>query len=63
MKKLLLILLLAPVLGFGQDTIPATKILTQKEAYKKNMMKLKKEYKVNHKYKIKLGNTSIKFKR
>ena len=59
MKKIILLLLFIPLVSFGQDTIPATKILTQKEAYKKKMMKLKKEYKVNHKDKIKPGNTSF----
>ena len=59
MKKLILLLLFIPLVSFGQDTIPMTKILTQKEAYKKKMMKLKKEYKANHKDKIKPGNTSF----
>ena len=59
MKKLIQLLLLIPFVFFGQDTIPATKILTQKEAYKKKMMKLKKDYKVYHKDKIKPGNTSF----
>jgi hypothetical protein len=59
MKKLILLLLFIPLVSFGQDTIPMTKILTQKEAYKKKMMKLKKESKVNYKYKIKPGNTSF----
>ena len=59
MKKLILLLLFIPLVSFGQDTIPMTKILTQKEAYKKKMMKLKKESKVNYKDKIKPGNTSF----
>ena len=59
MKKLILLLLFIPLVSFGQDTIPATKILTQKEAYKKKMMKLKKESMVNYKDKIKPGNTSF----
>ena len=59
MKKLIQLLLLIPLVFFGQDTIPATKILTQKEAYKKKMMKLKKDYKAYQKDKIKPGNTSF----
>jgi len=59
MKKLILLLLFIPLVSFSQDTIPMTKILTQKEAYKKKMMKLKKESKVNYKDKIKPGNTSF----
>jgi len=62
MKTLILLLLFIPIVFLGQDTIPATKILTQKLAYKKKMMKLKKEYKVNHKDKIKPGNTSFNSK-
>ena len=31
MKKLILLLLFIPLVSFGQDTIPATKILTQKK--------------------------------
>ncbi len=58
MKKLLLLLII-PIMSFGQDTIPMTKILNKKEAYKKKMMKLKEEYKVNHKDKIKPGNTNF----
>ena len=48
--------MIIPIVSFGQDTIPMTKILNKKEAYKKKMMKLKEEYKVNHKDKIKPGN-------
>ena len=59
MKKLIQLLLLIPFVFFGQDTIPATKILTQKEAYKIKMMKLKKDYKAYQKDKIKPGNTSF----
>lgn len=59
MKKLIQLLLLIPLVFSGQDTIPATKILTQKEAYKIKMMKLKKDYKANQKDKIKPGNTSF----
>ena len=59
MKKLIQLLLLIPLVFFGQDTIPPTKILTQKEAYKKKMMKLKKDYKAYQKDKIKPGNTSF----
>tara|TARA_B100000989_G_scaffold171900_1_gene128796 strand:+ start:660 stop:1277 length:618 start_codon:yes stop_codon:yes gene_type:complete len=59
MKKLILLLLFIPSVSLAQDTIPATKILTQKEVHKKKMMKLKKEYKTNHKGKIKPGNTSF----
>ena len=62
MKTLILLLLFIPLVFLGQDTIPATKILTKKLAYKKKMMKLKKEYKVNHKDKIKPGNTSFNSK-
>ena len=56
MKKLILLLLFIPLVSFSQDTIPMTKILTQKEAYKKKMMKLKKDYKAYQKDKIKPGN-------
>ena len=59
MKRLILLLLLIPLVFFGQDTMPATKILSQKEAYKKKMMKLKKDYEVYQKDKIKPGNTSF----
>ena len=59
MKKLILLLLFLPLVSLGQDTIPMTKILTQKEAYKKKMMKLKKDYMAKHKDKIKVGNTSF----
>lgn len=59
MKKLLFLLLFIPLFSFGQDTIPMTKILTQKEAYKKKMMKLKNDNKAKHKDKIKVGNTSF----
>ena len=59
MKTLILLLLFIPLVFLGQDTIPVTKILTKKLAYKKKMMKLKKEYKVNYKDKIKPGNTSF----
>tara|TARA_B100000674_G_scaffold449478_1_gene418686 strand:- start:42 stop:659 length:618 start_codon:yes stop_codon:yes gene_type:complete len=59
MKKLIQLLLLIPLVFFGQDTIPPTKILTEKEAYKKKMMKLKKDYKAYQKDKIKPGNTSF----
>ena len=59
MKKLILLLLFIPLVSFSQDTIPMTKILTQKEAYKIKMMKLKKDYKANQKDKIKPGNTSF----
>ena len=59
MKKLILLLLFLPLGSYGHDTIPMTKILTKKEAYKKKMMKLKKDYKAKHKDKIKVGNTSF----
>ena len=59
MKKLILLLLFLPLVSYGHDTIPMTKILTKKEAYKKKMMKLKKDYKAKHKDKIKVGNTSF----
>lgn len=59
MKKLILPLLFIPLISYGQDTIPMTKILTQKEAHKKKMMKLKKDYKAKHNDKIKVGNTSF----
>jgi len=59
MKKLLLLLLFIPLVSFCQDTIPMTKILTKKEAYKKKMMKLKKDYNAKHNDKIKVGNTSF----
>jgi len=44
MKKLILLLLFIPLVSFSQDTIPATKILTQKEAYMNKMYELKKDY-------------------
>jgi hypothetical protein len=40
MKKLLFLLLFIPLVSLGQDTIPATKILTQKEAYMSKMLEL-----------------------
>ena len=52
MKKLILLLIFIPLVSFGQDTIPATKILTQKEAYMNKMLELKKEYQINPKYKL-----------
>tara|TARA_Y200000002_G_C22591603_1_gene625464 strand:+ start:104 stop:718 length:615 start_codon:yes stop_codon:yes gene_type:complete len=58
MKKLIFLLLI-PLVSISQDTIPTAKILNKKEAYKKKMMKLKKDYNVDHKFKIKPGN--IKF--
>ena len=51
--------MLIPLVSISQDTIPTAKILNKKEAYKKKMMKLKKDYNVDHKFKIKPGN--IKF--
>ena len=52
MKKLILLLLFIPLFCYGQDTIPATKILTQKEAYMNKMLELKKEFQINPKYKL-----------
>ena len=51
MKKLLFLLLI-PLVSFGQDTIPATKILTQKEAYMNKMLELKKDYNTKDRYVI-----------
>jgi len=51
-KVILLILLFIPLVSFGQDTIPATKILTQKEAYMKKMYGLKKDYNTKDRYVI-----------
>ena len=50
MKKLILLLLFIPILSFGQDTIPMTKILTQKEAYMNKMLELKKDYNTKDRY-------------
>ena len=50
MKKLILLLLFIPLVSFGQDTIPATKILTQKEAYMNKMLELKKDYNTKDRY-------------
>ena len=52
MKKLILLLLFIPLVSFGQDTIQATKILTQKEAYLNEMMELKKNYNAVDRYVI-----------
>ena len=52
MKKLILLLLFIPLVSFGQDTIPATKILTQKEAYMNKMYELKKDYNTKDRYVI-----------
>jgi len=51
-KVILLILLFIPLVSFGQDTIPATKILTQKEAYMNKMLELKKDYNTKDRYVI-----------
>ena len=50
MKKLIILLLFIPLVSFGQDTIPATKILTQKEAYMNKMLELKKDYNTKDRY-------------
>ena len=50
MKKLIILLLFFPLISFSQDTIPATKILTQKEAYMKKMYGLKKDYNTKDRY-------------
>ena len=52
MKKLIILLLFFPLISFSQDTIPATKILTQKEAYMKKMYGLKKDYNTKDRYVI-----------
>lgn len=52
MKKLILLLLFIPLVSLGQDTIPATKILTQKEAYMSKMLELKKDYNTKDRYVI-----------
>ena len=44
--------MLIPLVSLGQDTIPATKILTQKEAYMKKMYGLKKDYNTKDRYVI-----------
>jgi len=49
MKKLLFLLII-PLVSLGQDTIPATKILTQKEAYMSKMLELKKDYNTKDRY-------------
>tara|TARA_B100001769_G_C21998031_1_gene536381 strand:- start:604 stop:1032 length:429 start_codon:yes stop_codon:yes gene_type:complete len=50
MKKLILLLLFIPLVSFGQDTIPATKILTQKEVKMNKMLELKKDYNTKDRY-------------
>ena len=45
-------MLFIPLVSLGQDTIPATKILTQKEAYMKKMLELKKDYNTKDRYVI-----------
>ena len=50
MKKLILLLLFIPLVSLGRDTIPATKILTQKEAYMNKMLELKKDYDTKDRY-------------
>tara|TARA_B100001094_G_scaffold209945_1_gene203848 strand:+ start:705 stop:1052 length:348 start_codon:yes stop_codon:yes gene_type:complete len=66
MKKLILILLFIPLISLGQrekiksvqDTISATKILSQKEAYMNKMMEIKKEFQINPQYKLSLSQES-----
>ena len=50
MKKLIILLLFIPLVSFGQDTIPATKILTQKEVKMNKMLELKKDYNTKDRY-------------
>lgn len=50
MKKLLFLLLFIPLVSLGQDTISASKILTQKEAYMNKMLELKKDYNTKDRY-------------
>ena len=45
-------MLFIPLVSLGQDTIPATKILTQKEAYMNKMLELKKDYNTKDRYVI-----------
>jgi len=52
MKKLIFLLLFIPLVSLGQETIPATKILTQKEAYMSKMLELKKDYNTKDRYVI-----------